>query len=442
MLGRLSPGAAAPAEDVPPAPEPNDSPDTAYDLGINSARGGAHTTGTIGDYVPDPTDPTVTDLDLYKVNLEAGQQLDVGMRRTSGDLIPFTVLLDADGNLIQFGNDNLVDASTLDYRARSAGTYYVVTGGYISIDLDKGTTTVTKGGYDLTAITRAGDRDLYAVKLRAGDVLGVNVTDAANYVSVFDSKGVEVKGSRQDASAAYPENSPLPGGGNAVTDHVAARSGTYYVEVTWGDGSYQAQLEVYRYGGAAKKQTQTIFLDTDGQRLNTGIFGGRGVTTLSPLRSFLGKWGISRSKEADLVKRLKATVQENVRTDLRRSGLSKYVSVKVITSRDVREDPYGKAGVSRIIVGGTIDESEVFTIGIAQSIDPGNYDREESGLVLLDVLSGAAADWGPDSLNSYLTSKSNRLAFVGHALGNVVSHEVGHLIGNWHTDGRRPRPPT
>ena len=201
---------------------------------------------------------------MYKVKLEAGQSLDVGMRRTGGDLIPFTVLLDADGNLVQFGDDNLVDASTLKYTSRSAGTYYVVTGGYIEIDFDSGTTTVTKGKYDLTATTRAGDRDLYAVKLRAGDVLGANVTDAAGYVSVFDSKGVEVHGSGQDATYIYPENSPLPGGGNATTDHVAAKSGTYYVEVTQGDGSYQAQLEVYRYGGAAKKQTQTIFLDTDG----------------------------------------------------------------------------------------------------------------------------------------------------------------------------------
>jgi hypothetical protein len=218
-----------------------------------------------------------------------------------------------------------------------------------------------------------------------------------------------------------------------VTDHVVSRAGTYYVEVTQGDGSYEAQLEVYRYGGEARRQTQTIFLDTDGQRLNTGIFGGRGVTTLSPLRSFLGRWGISRAREADLIKRIKATVQENLDTDLRRSGLSKYVSVKVVTSRDTK-DPFGKAGVSRVVVGGTIQESGVPTIGIAQSIDPGNFDREETALVLLDVLSSSPGEYGPASLNSYLTSRSDRLAFVGHAVGNVISHEVGHFIGNWHTD--------
>jgi hypothetical protein len=433
VLGRLSAGPVAPVEDVAPAPEPNDSLETAYDLGVSRTRGGAHTTGAIGDYVPDPKDPNVTDIDTYKVTLKANQQMDVSVKRTSGDLLPFMVLLDAKGNLITFSEDDFEGNASLRYTARATSTYYVLTGGYIVFDLDAGTTTITKGGYDLTVTTRPGDRDLYAVSLRAGDVLGANVTDAAAYVSVFDAKGVEVHGSPGDASFIYPENSPLPGGGNAATDHVVARSGTYYVEVTQGNGAYQAQLEVYRYGGEAKKQTQTIYLDTNGQRLNTGIFGGRGVTTLSPLRAFLGRWGLARSQEVALIKKIKATVQENLDADLRRSGLSRYVSVKVVTSLDGK-DPYGRAGVSRVVVGGTIEESGVYTIGIAQSIDPGNYDREETALVLLDVLSSSPDEFGEASLNSWMTRRSNRLSFVGQAVGNVISHEVGHFIGNWHTD--------
>ena len=61
-------------------------------------------------------------------------------------------------------------------------------------------------------------------------------------------------------------------------------------------------------------------------------------------------------------------------------------------------------------------------------------------MVLLDVLSGSPDDWGDASLNSYLKKNSDRLAFVGHALGNVISHEVGHLIGNWHTDDATRSP--
>jgi hypothetical protein len=84
-------------------------------------------------------------------------------------------------------------------------------------------------------------------------------------------------------------------------------------------------------------------------------------------------------------------------------------------------------------VGGTIAESGVDTIGIAQSIDPGNFATEETALVLLDVLSSPAGDT-PASLNTYLTPASDRIAFLGHALGNVIAHEGGHFFGDYHTD--------
>jgi hypothetical protein len=96
--------------------------------------------------------------------------------------------------------------------------------------------------------------------------------------------------------------------------------------------------------------------------------------------------------------------------------------------------------VSRVIVGGTIAESGVDTIGIAESIDPGNFARAETALVLLDVLSdppspGSGID---PSLNAYLRPQSNRVRFVGTAVGNVVSHEAGHFIGSFHVDQFNP----
>ena len=52
--------------------------------------------------------------------------------------------------------------------------------------------------------------------------------------------------------------------------------------------------------------------------------------------------------------------------------------------------------------------------------------------MLLDVLSGPDDD--DASLNFYLNNSSNRVKFVGTALGNVVSHEIGHYIGSFHVD--------
>ena len=58
----------------------------------------------------------------------------------------------------------------------------------------------------------------------------------------------------------------------------------------------------------------------------------------------------------------------------------------MINSKD-NADQFGKENVSRVIVGGTIAQSGISTIGIAQYIDPGNYGHEDSAVVLLDVLS-------------------------------------------------------
>ena len=85
-----------------------------------------------------------------------------------------------------------------------------------------------------------------------------------------------------------------------------------------------------------------------------------------------------------------------------------------------------------VIVGGTIAESGIETIGIAQSIDPGNFETEETALILLDLVSGPRSD--DASFNFYLRPQSDRVKFVGTALGNIVSHEAGHFFGDWHVD--------
>ncbi|MGI8433707.1 MAG: hypothetical protein ACR2LE_03075 [Nocardioidaceae bacterium] len=134
-----------------------------------------------------------------------------------------------------------------------------------------------------------------------------------------------------------------------------------------------------------------------------------------------------------------ATVEENVRDDLVARGLNDDVRVQVLNSRD-NPDVWGQPNVSRVIVGGTIGESGLFTIGISQSIDPGNFEHEDSALVLLDLLSGATDTHFADaSLNSYITSKSQKVNFIGRALGNVISHEAGHFMGSWHVDQFNPR---
>ncbi|WP_329352189.1 hypothetical protein OG226_43580 [Streptomyces sp. NBC_01261] len=126
-----------------------------------------------------------------------------------------------------------------------------------------------------------------------------------------------------------------------------------------------------------------------------------------------------------------ASVKVNIATDLAAKGTDPHLAVRVLNSRD-DPDPFDQPNVSRVVVGGTIAESGIPTIGIASSIDPGNYGHEDTALVLLDLLSAAAPN--PNSLNTYLGPQSDKIGFIGRGLGNSITHEIGHFSGNWHTD--------
>ncbi|MBP2418887.1 hypothetical protein ACFFOM_19070 [Microlunatus capsulatus] len=437
ILGTL---AAAPA---PVARAANKEDDGSIRLAKNvtlPAGGQVRTTGTIGDGPHGSKGDKTGDFDFYALRgLRAGAVLSVDLT-TSGSDDPedaFDTLLlvwDARGELVGFNDDEGEDSldSYLTFPVPVAGDYFVSVVGLPSLpedpfDSGSGEGVGTEGRYTATFGLDAGDIDYYAVTLRAGDVLSSSAAGAATRIAFYDPARQEVFGSTQDASSIYPATSPLAGGGNAVADHVAATSGRYYVATTGRGGNYDVTLEVYRPGTEAKKATQTIFLDFNGARVNTAMYGGPGVRQLSPLSAFLGRWGLPASQQSALIDRIVATVTENLKRDFAGTG----VKVKILNSRD-HADPFGKRNVSRLIVGGTVAESGVETIGIAQSIDPGNFDTEETALILLDLVSEPAGV--PYSLNTYLKPTSNRTKFLGTALGNIASHEAGHYLGNWHVD--------
>jgi hypothetical protein len=110
---------------------------------------------------------------------------------------------------------------------------------------------------------------------------------------------------------------------------------------------------------------------------------------------------------------------------------------ELLNSRD-HADPFGGANVSRLIVGGTIAESGISTIGIAQWIDPGNFSRDDTAIILLDRLStngdsvaiqGFARDPGFSLIDA-----------IGRVTGNICAHEAGHYLGCWHTQNENSTP--
>ncbi len=222
---------------------------------------------------------------------------------------------------------------------------------------------------------------------------------------------------------------------------VMPADGRYYVRVSQGDANYSLRLRTFRNTFEAESigTKQRIFLDFDGATIRRDIFGIPAITgnaRLSPLSSFLPGWGLNASHENLIIDKV-----IDVFTDRFKGPLSPAVTgnnglysgtgvpgdydIEILNSRD-HADPWGLPNVSRIIIGGTQAELLIGTIGIAQSIDVGNFNREETAVTLLDNIN---ALWGviPRAGNVPLAD------VLSTAIAMVTAHEAGHFFGAWHT---------
>ncbi|MCX4906127.1 hypothetical protein [Streptomyces sp. NBC_00878] len=429
---------------LPAGAEDNGAIPLAFDTGLSGTRKALKTTGVIGDGPHGSAGDGRGDFDFYKVSgVPAGVPLtvDVGAQ---GDFNAIVRMYDANGGTVYWADNPVSGSVSVNAQLPTTGDYYLMVSGSgpnfgsptDPNDSASGTGAGSEGAYGLKLSTEGGggDQDVFGVDLKAGDVVGATVTGNGHQLSFYDADGTELMGSAVDTSGTYASASPLPGGGNATVDLVAPRAGRYYVAVSDGVGAYRAALEAYRPGTELERQgtVQTVFLDFDGARVNTSIFGGAGAQRdLSPMSAFLPGWGLTADDEDKVIDAVVASVKENIAADLAAKGTNPRFAVRILNSRD-HADPFGRPNVSRVVVGGSIAESGIPTIGIASSIDPGNYGHEDTALVLLDLLSAAAPN--PNSLNSYLGPQSDKIGFIGRGVGNIVTHEVGHYSGSWHTD--------
>ncbi|WP_158847768.1 PPC domain-containing protein [Saccharothrix deserti] len=443
LTGDLKPDDTIPT--LPPFAETNDAIGLASDTGVGGDRQAVRTSGTIGDGPHGSAGDGTGDVDFYRIAGGAsGVTFTARTSTPTGDLNTFLALFDADGGMWAVSGDagGSTD-SAITFTIPPGRDFYLMVGSDpFGVPRDPktpgtGDGVATEGPYELgiTSGRSRGDLDYYSFDLRAGDVLGASVAGGGTRLAVYDPAGREVFGSMQDLTSIFAVDSPMPGGGNAVVDFVAPRDGRYRLGVEAGEGGpYDIKLEAFRPGTetAPRGSVHTIFLDFDGARVNTAIYGsGGGIRDLSPLSSFLPRWGLTAGDERALITAIIATVRENIERDMVAKGTNPRFAVRILNSRD-HADPWGQPNVSRVVVGGSVAETGIGTIGIAQSIDAGNFGREETALVLLDEISAPA---GPAwSLNSYIRPESDRIAFIGRAVGNITSHEAGHMSGSWYTN--------
>ncbi len=424
--------------------EDDGSISSANETGVANSFGAIQTSASIGDGPHGFAASGSGDYDFYSIDLAAGQTVTADTD-VFADFDSVLVVYDAAGDIVAANDDDGVSfASRLSFTPADTGTYYVMVTGFgpsilpeDPFDSGSGLGAGSEGAYDLLITTAKPDIDVYAIDLKAGDVIGASITGAGNQLQVFATDEREAIGSTQDVSALYPVDSPLPGGGNAVLAYPAAKDGRHFVAISGStEGNYDATFEVYRAGLANERagSRQRILLDFDGARVQTAVFGGPGTRELTGLAGFLGGWGLGPDDEEPLIDAIVKQVKEDLRRDLRRRGLNPDLAVKIIDSRTAGpRNQFGRKQVSRIVVGGTIAESGIPTLGVASAIDPGNFGHEDDALVLLDLLSAPIPD--PNSINTYLAAgTADRIRLIAQGLANIISHEAGHYLGNYHTD--------
>jgi hypothetical protein len=318
------------------------------------------------------------------------------------------------------------------------------------------------------ALGSTTDVDFIAVNLKVGDIFGANLLGTFPQdqveVALVDPNGrLRVRSIGDILAATVPTLSPLPrGGGGRSLAYAVDLAGTYAVRIRAlppsgtpaPTGAYTLQLVAQRspFEAAAPGQKQIVFLDFNGAALATRAEFGMlfmGVDTflpevsqLSPLSSFFAAFGVPASEENVVIDELIATVKENLVADIRASGKNLQFDIEVRNSRDHAE-PTGP-NVGKVIVGGTRLQflgqflfdllsalGQANFIGISSTIDPGNFKPSDPVVVLPELISQNSA---------LFPSTLSRARVFGRALGLTTSHEIGHMVGCFHTQPNTAGP--
>ena len=393
------------------------------------------------------------DLDFYAIrNVRAGQTISIDLDTPVpfGPLDPYVELYDAQGNFIAANADG--DASSFDsfllLKAPADGDYFLSvagTGTFIladKFDSSSGLGNIfglplDEGDYTVTIGLDYFDQQDFVFFLRKGDVIGASINGTAGTLSLMDRTGTERQGSSQDLSFTIPDQAPLPSG-LASIGHIVDTPGRFRLRIRGAAaGAFTLQLVAalppLRTG--SRHDVQKIFLDFDGATLDLGSLFGRPpfMVTLSPLSAFLSNWGLTAADENAVIDSVVRVVEDSLVHEIERMGLNRHFNIEILNSRD-HPDPFGQPNVSRVIIGGTVDELTTVTIGLAQSVDVGNFDTEETAFVLLDMLSSTDPTATASLNNVPRSAQSTIIDVIGVGVGEIASHEAGHLLGNWHTD--------
>ncbi len=309
--------------------------------------------------------------------------------------------------------------------------------------------------------TNALDDEYFAMDLKAGDIIDVRLQSTIfavttqPFVTIFNAARRELVASQWQpfGPANLPQSSPLTGGGTAAglgdvaAHYVIPTTGRYYVKVSDVSTSVGTPLipatpvsytlNFRRFRPVLEAEPagtkQILYLDFEGGTVNRSIFGFGlpGSARLSPTRDYLTAYGLQASQEALFIDSVVADVKEKFE-QLGVSTTNPNFGIEIRNSKD-HVDPWGLPNVSRVIVGGTFQQlvsdptADSGILGISQSIDPGNFETEETAIVMHDTFILTVN-------NVPLNSARSRLELISELMSVVITHEAGHFLGGWHQE--------
>ena len=317
------------------------------------------------------------------------------------------------------------------------------------------------------------DVDTYAVDLRAGDIFDISLTGSAGNINIFYGTGTSRPGAfwfgtdintavsdPLTGEALYAKGSPLQTVGTAVAAQTIPEDGRYYIALAPSNtvNNYTMGLRVYRpvLEQAPIGAKQIVYVDFDGGIYPTSQISGStlplGMVRFDSLRENLDVLGFTDPRAVDY-EALQREIVEEMRKqfatlipngnngDFDSTGNPGEYGVTVLSTLECPEfsphlrnseycspdlDLTSNPLVTRILVGAEISDIGIPTVGIAESVDIGNFRPGEISVVVVDdalALSSVPLSPGVSQLNA--TAKF---------LAGVITHEAGHTFGERHTD--------
>jgi large repetitive protein len=308
------------------------------------------------------------------------------------------------------------------------------------------------------------DEDYFAFDLKKGDILDVRAVTGSitasgpTSLALLNPQGTELLYSNRpfyppitSRLSAKASSSPRFNDGAATLSYIIDTDGRYYLRMSDTVSGYSLNFRTYRPTIEQEPigTKQIIFLDFDGafvrnDLISLDLVAGVPAQTVrvAPFDRVLPSLGLTTADAPSIIRNIQSRVERTLRTQLARdtnnglyseSGQAGDFDIQIVTSLD--GDFWGQKNVSRILVGGSRTDfglpATSGLLGISQSIDIGNFDREDTALVMTDLLA-LIAPTIPRAGNVPLSD-----AFA-EALSLVISHEAGHYLGAMHQDPDSP----